>query len=282
MRPELRRVLEEALDRAARVLRRRFGSVSIRYKGPANLLTQADLESQEAVLDLIRRRLPGHDYRAEEKACRDTGSDYVWVIDPLDGTTNFAHGYPVACVSIALLRRGRPILAGVHDPFRGERFLAEAGGGTRLNGRPVRVSSVGSLARSLLITGFPYDRAERPGFYTAFYSSFMVRCHDVRRSGSAALDMAWVAAGRADGFWEFNLAPWDVAAGLLLVSEAGGKVSDFRGRPWGSLSSFGRQTLASNGRVHGAMLKVLAPRLGAPPYQKRSAKVTRFCMPKSP
>jgi myo-inositol-1(or 4)-monophosphatase len=261
MRAELRRVLKEALDRASRVLRRRFGSVSIRYKGPVNLLTQADLESQEAILDLIRRRLPSHDYRAEEKACRDTGSEYVWVIDPLDGTTNFAHGYPVSCVSIALLRRGRPILAGVHDPFRDERFLAEAGRGTRLNGKPVRVSAVRSLSRSLLITGFPYDRNKRPGFYTGLYRDFLVRCHDIRRSGSAALDMAWIAAGRADGFWEFHLSPWDVAAGLLLVREAGGKVSDFRGRPWDGIAAFGRQTLASNGRVHAAMLKVLAERL---------------------
>ena len=258
---DMRRVLEEALDRAGRVLRRRFGSVSIRYKGRANLLTQADLESQEAVLSLIRRRLPGHDYRAEEKACRDTGSEYCWVLDPLDGTTNFAHGYPVGCVSLALLRRGRPVLAGVHDPFRDERFTAEAGRGARLNGRPVRVSSVRRLSESLLITGFPYDRARRPHYYTGFYRDFMTRCHDVRRSGSAALDMAWTAAGRADGFWEFNLAPWDVAAGLLLVREAGGTVTDFRGRPWDGIAAFGRQTLATNGRIHAAMLRVIRARL---------------------
>ncbi|MBI5242034.1 MAG: inositol monophosphatase [Elusimicrobia bacterium] len=261
MAAEHRRVLVEALDRAGRVLRRRFGSVSIRYKGRANLLTQADLESQAAVLGLIRRRLPGHDYRAEEKACRDTGAEYCWVIDPLDGTTNFAHGYPVGCVSIALLRRGRPVLAGVHDPFREERFLAEAGRGTTLNGRPVRVSTAGRLSSALLITGFPYDRAERSRYYAEFYRAFMVRCHDVRRSGSAALDLAWTAAGRADGFWEFNLAPWDVAAGLLLVREAGGKVTDFRGRPWDGVAAFGRQTLASNGRIHAAMLRVIRPRL---------------------
>ena len=125
----------------------------------------------------------------------------------------------------------------------------------------MRVSSVPRLSQSLLITGFPYDRNKRPGYYTEFYRSFMVRCHDVRRSGSAALDMAWVAAGRADGFWEFNLNPWDVAAGLLLVREAGGKVSDFHGRPWDGIASFGHQTLASNGRIHDAMLRVLGPRL---------------------
>lgn len=258
MKPLFRRILAQALDRSAAVLKKRFGAVSIHYKGKANLLTQADLESQEAILSLIRRRLPGHDYRAEEKARRDSGSEFCWVIDPLDGTTNFAHGYPVSCVSIALLRRGRPVLAGVHDPFRGERFWAEAGRGARLNGRPMRVSKARKLSQSLLITGFAYDRAQRSRFYTEFYRRFMVRCHDVRRSGSAALDMAWIAAGRADGFWEFNLAPWDVSAGLLLVGEAGGKVTDFAGRPWPDVDAFGKRTLASNGLIHGQMLKILA------------------------
>jgi len=258
MKTKFRSVLREALDRAGRVLRRRFGSVSITYKGRANLLTQADLESQETILGLIRRKLPGHDYRAEEKALKDTAAEFSWVIDPLDGTTNFAHGYPVACVSIALLRRGRPVLAGILDPFRDERFLAEAGRGAWLNGKPIRVSTPSRLEESLLVTGFPYDRAKRSHYYTEFYRRFMLRCHDVRRSGSAALDMAWVAAGRVDGFWEFNLSPWDVAAGLLLVREAGGKVTDFRGRPWGPVGEFGRQTLASNNRIHAAMLRVLA------------------------
>ena len=266
----LRAVLNDALDRAGRVLRRRFGSVSISYKGRANLLTQADLESQKEVLGLLRRKLPGHDYLAEEKASRDTGAEYTWVIDPLDGTTNFAHGYPVACVSIALLRRGRPVLAGIQDPFRQERFLAEAGQGAWLNGRPLRVSAPRRLAQSLLITGFPYDRGRRSRFYTEFYRSFMVRCHDVRRSGSAALDLAWVAAGRADGFWEFGLSPWDVAAGLLLVREAGGKVTDFQGRPWRELREFGRQTLATNGRIHAAMLRVIQAALPIP--QARTAE----------
>ena len=253
----LRLILQEALNKAGRILMRRFGSVSIRYKGRSDLLTQADLESQDAILDLIRRKLPGHDYRAEENARKDTGSPYLWVIDPLDGTTNFAHGYPVACVSIALLHRGRPVLAGVHDPFRREIFLAERGRGTKLNGRAVRVSTTRRLSESLLITGFPYDRAEKSRFYTEFYRSFMTRSHDVRRSGSAALDMAWIAAGRADGYWEFNLCPWDVAAGLLLVREAGGKVTDFDNRSWRHVDDFGRQTLATNGKIHAAMLKVI-------------------------
>ena len=270
LNPRFGAILAEALDRAGRLLLRRFGAVSISYKGRADLLTQADLESQRAILGLIRRKLPGHDYRAEEEGLKDTGAPYAWVIDPLDGTTNFAHGYPVACVSIALLHRGQPVLAGVLDPFRKERFLAEKGRGARLNRVPLRVSAARRLSESLLITGFPYDRAEHSRFYTEFFRSLMVRCHDVRRSGSAALDMAWVAAGRADGFWEFSLRPWDVAAGLLLVREAGGKVSDFRGRPWSGVAEFGRQTLASNGRIHAAMRAVIrgildhGPRTRAP------------------
>ncbi len=247
---------------------RRFGSVSIRYKGKADLLTQADLESQEAILGLIRRRFPGHDYRAEEKERKDTGSPYLWVIDPLDGTTNFAHGYPVACISIALLHRNKPILAGVFDPFRQECFLAEKNRGAKLNGKPIHVSRVNRLSESLLITGFPYDRSEKSRFYTEFYRSFMIRSHDVRRSGSAALDLAWIAAGRADGYWEFNLCPWDVAAGCLLVTEAGGKVTDFSSRVWRRVDDFGRQTLATNGRIHSAMKSVisdcLAPKTGRP------------------
>ncbi|HAM36720.1 MAG TPA: inositol monophosphatase [Elusimicrobia bacterium] len=262
MNQSLKTALSDALDQADRILRRRFGSVSITYKGRADLLTQADMESQRAILGLIRRRFPSHDYQAEENARKDTGAEYLWIVDPLDGTTNFAHGYPVCCASIALLRRGRPVLSGIHDPFRGERFWAEAGRGARLNRRRLRVSSVRQIEKALLVTGFPYDRAEKSRFYTEFYRSFMMLCHDVRRSGSAALDMAWVAAGRADGFWEFNLCPWDVAAGLLLVREAGGKVTDFRGRPWREIQDFGRQTLASNGRVHPGMMKVLRSCLG--------------------
>lgn len=250
-------VLDQALEKAGGILRRNFGKVKTRYKGKANLVTTADFESQAAILALIRKNFPDHDYYAEESARRSTGSDYVWVIDPLDGTTNYAHGYPAACVSIALIRGGQALLGGIYDPFRDECFKAAAGGGSRLNGKRLRVSSSRRLEESLLITGFAYDRAARSRFYINFYRQFMVRCHDVRRSGSAALDMAWIAAGRADGFWEFKLSPWDVAAGLLLVLEAGGKVGDFSGRPWEGIDSFGRETLATNGHIHRQMLGVL-------------------------
>ena len=249
--------LAAALERAGGVLRRHAGRARVSLKGRANLLTQADIESQEAILSIIQQSFPDHDYLAEEKAARRTGSQYVWVVDPLDGTTNYAHDYPAYCVSIALLYRGAPIAAGVYDPSRDEAFLAEEGRGARLNGRPIRVTAVPRLKNSLLVTGFAYDRAERSRYYIEFYRDFMTRCHDVRRSGSAALDLAWIAAGRADAFWEFNLSPWDVAAGLLLVGEAGGRVSDFSGKPWQGLPAFGRQTLASNGLLHKEMLKVI-------------------------
>ena len=255
-----RDLLRSTILRAGAVLSRRFGKVGYKQKRRADLLTVADLESQKVILTAIRRAFPGDDYKAEEDEVRLTGSEYLWIIDPLDGTTNFAHGYPVSCVSIGVLRNGKPYLGGVYDPFRKELYLAENGRGAFLNGRRMRVSKTPKVAASLLITGFAYDRAERPDFYLAPFKSFMTRSHDVRRSGSAALDMAWIAAGRADGFWEFKLNPWDVAAGLMLVTEAGGKVTDFSGKPWTDWRKMGEQTLATNGRVHAEMIAVLSKR----------------------
>ena len=253
----MRSALSEALEKSGKVMRKHFGRARISYKGKANLVTQADYESQESILAILKRRLPDHDYKAEEAAVKSTGSDFVWVIDPLDGTTNYAHGYPACCVSIGLLHKGEPLLGGVYDPFRDECFTAEKGRGAKLNGKPMRVSRIKRLGEALLISGFAYDRAQRSRFYVEFFRKFMIRCHDVRRSGTAALDMAWIAAGRAEGFWEFNLAPWDVAAGRLLVTEAGGTVTDFNGKLWRDLSDYGRRTLATNGLVHKEMLSLL-------------------------
>jgi myo-inositol-1(or 4)-monophosphatase len=249
--------LERTLRAAGRVLSRNFRKVSYREKRRADLVTAADLESQRLILASLRRAFPGDDFKAEEDAARLTGAERLWLIDPLDGTANYAHGYPVSCVSIGLLRRGKPELGGVFDPFRGELFLAERGKGAALNGRRLRVSRARRVADSLLITGFAYDRAERPDFYLARFKAFLTRSHDVRRSGSAALDLAWIAAGRADGFWEFGLNPWDVAAGWLLVEEAGGRVTDFDGKAWRDPAALGARTLATNGRVHAEMLRVL-------------------------
>ena len=249
--------LKRALARAGGVLRRNFGKVGYRQKRRADLVTAADLESQREILAAIRRAHPDDDYRAEEDAVKVSGAEYEWLIDPLDGTTNYAHSYPVSCVSIGVLRCGLPALAGVYDPSRDELFLAAKGRGASLNGRRLTVTRTRKVADSLLITGFPYDRAERADFYLAPFKSFLTKCHDVRRSGSAALDMAWIAAGRADGFWEYALNPWDVCAGWLLVTEAGGKVTDFSGRAWRDPTTLGARTLATNGRVHAEMLSTL-------------------------
>jgi myo-inositol-1(or 4)-monophosphatase len=196
----------------------------------------------------------------EEQGLNDLGSDYRWYVDPLDGTTNFAHGYPVFCVSLALERqaveerlsgqRGRCLAGVVYDPTRDELFTAEQGRGAHLNGKPIHVSKIAQLKECLVATGFPsHKRHKNPNIY--FYHQITLRTHGVRRAGSAALDLCNVASGRFDGFWEFNLNPWDTAAGVLIVEEAGGKVSRFDGSPF-ELDS--RETLASNGLVHQALV----------------------------
>lgn len=250
-------LLKKTILKAGAVLRRRFGKVGYKQKRRADLLTIADLESQKTILAAITKTFPGDDFKAEENSEKITGAEYTWVVDPLDGTTNYAHGYPVSCVSIGVLRKGEPRLGGVYDPFRDELFLASYGKGTFLNGKRIGVSKTGRVSRSLLITGFAYDRAERADFYLKRFKAFIETCHDVRRSGSAALDMAWVAAGRADGFWEYELNPWDVVAGAVLISEAGGKVTDLAGRPWTDWRTFGKRTLATNGFIHREMVNVL-------------------------
>jgi len=224
--------------------------VKIEYKGDADLVTIADRESEALILDRIRRNFPSHDVIGEEGTRIDTGSDYKWYVDPLDGTTNFAHSFPVFCVSLAVEYKGQRIAGVVYDPTRDELFAVEKGGGARLNGEPIHVSSTQRLADSLVATGFPsHKRHKNPNIY--FYHQITLRSHGVRRAGSAALDLCNVAAGRFDGFWEFNLNPWDTAAGVLLVEEAGGRVTDFSGGPFQIAS---RETLASNGLIHDALL----------------------------
>ncbi len=259
---KLRHALISTLRSAGKILHRDLGKVKIHYKGKANLVTRVDHASETHILRNIRRKFPSHDFMAEESGRKSSGAEYLWIIDPLDGTTNFAHGYPAACVTIGILRYGVPLLGGVYDPFREELFFAQCGKGAFLNGQKIRVSRARKLDESLLITGFPYDRLQRSHFYVEFLRTFMTLSHDVRRSGSAALDLSWIAAGRADGYWEFRLNPWDVAAGFLLVQEAGGEVTDFKGCLWKEPPLFGQETLATNGKIHKAMLKILqSPRI---------------------
>jgi myo-inositol-1(or 4)-monophosphatase len=224
--------------------------VKVEYKGEADLVTVADRQSEALIRERIRAQFPGHDILGEEGGLADSGSEYRWYVDPLDGTTNFAHGYPVFCVSLGL-EHHRQMVAGLcYDPTRNELFAAERGKGAYLNDRRIQVSTVAKLAEALVATGFPsHKRHQNPNIF--FYHQITLRTHGVRRPGSAALDLCSVACGRFDGFWEFNLNPWDTAAGVLMVEEAGGRVTDFRGGPF-QLNS--RETLASNALIHQALL----------------------------
>jgi myo-inositol-1(or 4)-monophosphatase len=229
-------------------------NVKVEYKGDADLVTIADRKSEALIRERIRKYWPTHDVLGEEQGLVDTGSDYRWYVDPLDGTTNFAHGFPVFCVSMALEYKGRRIAGVICDPTRDELFAAEQGSGAYLNQQRISVSKISNLAECLVGTGFPsHKRHKNPNIF--FYHQITLRTHGVRRAGSAALDLCNVACGRFDGFWEFNLNPWDTAAGVLIVEEAGGKVTDFSGGPF-QLNS--RETLASNGLVHSALLNEFA------------------------
>jgi len=224
--------------------------VKIEYKGDVDLVTVADRKSEALILAKICGQFPNHDVMGEEGTRIETGSDYKWYVDPLDGTTNFAHGYPVFCVSLGVERRGQRVAGVIYDPTRDEMFVAELGAGARLNGEAIHVSAIANLGECLIGTGFPSQkRHKNPNIY--FYHQLTLRTHGVRRAGSAALDLCNVAAGRYEGFWEFNLNPWDTAAGVLIVEEAGGKVTDFSG---GEFQIASRETLASNGLVHEALL----------------------------
>jgi myo-inositol-1(or 4)-monophosphatase len=224
--------------------------IKIEYKGDADLVTVADRKSEALIRERIRQTWPHHDVLGEEEGLRDTGSEYRWYVDPLDGTTNFAHGFPVFCVSLGLQHRDQMIAGLCFDPTRNELFAAAHGKGATLNGQPIHVSKTSRLAESLVGTGFPsHKRHKNPNIH--FYHQITLRTHGVRRAGSAALDLCSVAAGRLDGFWEFNLNPWDTAAGVLIVEEAGGKVTDFAGGPF-QLNS--RETLASNGVLHDVLI----------------------------
>ena len=224
--------------------------VKIEYKGDVDLVTEADRQSEALILSRIREEWPSHDVMGEEGSRIQTGSDYLWYIDPLDGTTNFAHGFPVFCVSIALEHKGIRVAGAVFDPTRDELFAAELGRGAYLNHSRITVSKIDNLAECLVATGFPsHKRHKNPNIF--FYHQITLRTHGVRRAGSAALDLCSVAAGRVDGFWEFNLNPWDTAAGVLIAEEAGGRVSRFDGS---SFQIDSRETLASNGLVHNALL----------------------------
>lgn len=226
----------------------------ISYKGEVDLVTQADKRSEEAIVGRLKRYFPKHAIVAEEGGGQEGEERHRWIVDPLDGTTNFAHGYPCFAVSIGFEQEGELVAGVIYQPITKELFTASKGEGAYLNGRRIQVSQVDHLSTSLLATGFPSTkRARNPNIH--FYWNFTLQSHGVRRDGSAALDLAAVACGRFDGFWEFGLHAWDTAAGVLLVREAGGIVTDFSGRPY-RVGDY--ETLASNGRIHTELRQVSA------------------------
>lgn len=241
---------------AGEVLRNGFGkNFSIEYKtNVANLVTEFDKKSEKTIIDFIKKEFPTHSVLAEEGGGFEASGEYLWVIDPLDGTTNFAHGLPIFSVSIGVQKNGEMICGVVYDVMRDAMYFAEKGSGAFCNDRKLSVSTNDDLHKSVLVTGFPYNVHENPDFAYERFTAFLRVARAVRRLGSAAIDMCYVAEGVFDGFWEVSLNPWDMAAGIILVQEAGGKISDFEGKP---TTIFGKQILASNNKVHESMINVL-------------------------
>lgn len=239
------------------------GSLEITRKGEVDLVTQVDLTLEKMIAEAIHGRFPDHSVFGEEgwKEGEAREADHAWLFDPLDGTTNYVHGYPMFCVSIALTQRGDVLLGAIYDPLRDELFYAAKGEGATLNGRRVVVSDTDRLISSLLSTGFPYQRATLPDNNMALLSKVIDRIQGVRRSGSVALDLAYVAAGRLDGHWELHVKPWDTAAGGLLVREAGGRITGMEGEAW---NPFEGRIVATNGKIHDRLVTALGQAEQAP------------------
>jgi myo-inositol-1(or 4)-monophosphatase len=246
---------EDVARGAGEILRQNYGKrQSIHYKSEIDLVTDVDRQSEVYIMERIRSACPEHGILSEESSEQKSSSPYRWIIDPLDGTTNYAHNYPCFCVSVALEKNGELLAGGVFDPLLSESFTASAEGGAFRNGERIAVSSVGDLRRSLLSTGFAYDVRESTDNNLAFFREFVFSGQAIRRDGSAALDLCYLACGRFDGFWELKLSPWDTAAGLLILREAGGVATLFDGSPYDIHQP---EILASNGRIHEQMMAVI-------------------------
>ena len=244
-----------AATEAGRYLKDRAGDkLTIEKKGDINLVTDVDRESEAIIRKIIAARYPEHRFTAEEGTEHGGNSPYIWFVDPLDGTTNYAHGFPFYCVSISLVKEDEIIAGCIYHPVLEECFTAERGAGAFLNGKKISVSKEENLGDAFLATGFPYDIRESKATNLREFAEFAVRARAIRRAGSAALDLAYVACGRFDGYWEMKLNPWDIAAGILLVEEAGGKVTNWTAERY---DIFKGVVLASNGRIHGQMAGVL-------------------------
>ena len=256
MLDEYARHAAETARAAGAILRERFGQPhEINFKGAIDLVTEADRAAEDLIAGRLRETCPDHELLCEEGSLGAAlPSSFRWVVDPLDGTTNFAHGLPTFAVSIALEESGVPVIGVIYDPMRDEMFAAQRGKGTTLNGIPIRVSATKTLISSILVTGFSYDFARR-AHQAEIWREFLTQVQAIRQTGSAALNLCYVAAGRLDGYWERGIQPWDVAAGALMVTEAGGTVTDLRG---GAFRSDDREILASNGLLHDHLRAVIA------------------------
>jgi myo-inositol-1(or 4)-monophosphatase len=256
LRPIFLTTAVEAVVRAGNMQMAGLGtSLQVNKKGAIDLVTEVDLAVERMFREMIGVRFPDHQILAEEMGgAASVPPGPCWVFDPIDGTTNFAHGLPIFCASLALEIDGVAEVAAVYDPNRRELFTAERGGGAFLNGTPLRTSTAGQLVDAMLVTGFPYDVHARVDEIVGLFAKFVGRARAVRRLGSAAIDLCWVAAGRMDGFWESDLKPWDIAGGALIVAEAGGRVTTLSGTPF---TSRGGHVLATNGHLHDAMLEVI-------------------------
>lgn len=250
-----KQIAVRAAYQAGRFLRDHFGHLNqVDKKGDIDLVTAADLASEKAVLEVIRDSFPAHAFLAEESGASSYLSDYTWIIDPLDGTTNFVHSLPIFAVSIGCQYKGEMVVGVVFNPINGELFSAVRGQGATLNDRSISVSDTAVMKESLLVTGFPYDLRDKADSLMRRFHQCMLASQGIRRLGSAALDLCYVACGRFDGFWEEDLKPWDTAAGMLIVLEAGGRVSDFSGTPY---QPGAKTILATNGRIHSTVVGLL-------------------------
>jgi myo-inositol-1(or 4)-monophosphatase len=253
----LKTTLIKAAEHAGGILKQYYGSdFKISNKeGVNNLVTEADHAAEKAIMEIIRNNYPDHYILSEESGDMPTDSSYKWIIDPLDGTVNFAHGLPICCVSIGLEEDGKMIMGAVYNPFFNEFYFAQKGYGASLNNKIIQVSQETRVGKSCLVTGFPYTYPEGPNGPLEVFSRLIRKGVPVRRLGSAAMDLCWVAAGRFDGFYEHRLNAWDSAAGFLIVQEAGGKITDFSGAPY---SPYQPQIVATNGKIHAELLQWIA------------------------
>lgn len=246
---------EEIIEKASNLILKSHKKIrNISYKGISNLVTNVDKEVEAFIIKEITSRYPEHSIIAEESGYKNKNPDYQWFIDPIDGTTNFAHSYPFFCISIAFAKNGTVEFGLIKDPITNELFTAKRNKGARLNGSPIHVSKIKKLSKSLLATGFPYDQQTTRMNNLKNFCNLTLLTHGVRRDGAAALDLCYVASGRVDGYWEVQLCPWDVAAGVLILEEAGGKATGTKGEKY---NIFNKQIVATNGFIHKKLLKHL-------------------------